>query len=121
MAYAGTPVVRNQHLHLPNSSHLIRLDTAAWRTWLTTATSFYYRPSNPLEAFTVRKEKRRHSWYWYAYLKMDSKLHNAYVGRSEAVTTARLTQVAQSLQEKLRRYRRQQLAKGDNPLIHSAR
>lgn len=104
MAYAGTPVVRNQLLWLPDTTtQPIRLDTAAWWAWLETTHSFNYLAPRSHYPLTLRKEKRRHRWYWYAYLKVDSKLHNAYVGRSADVTTARLQQVSQTLLEKVRR------------------
>jgi hypothetical protein len=115
MAYAGTPIVRNQRLRLPNVPKPIRLDTAAWRTWLATATAFAYVPANVLDAFTVRKEKRRHTWYWYAYLKIDAKLHNAYVGRTEAVTAARLAQVTQTLRNKVQQRRKARWEGGITP------
>ena len=112
MAYTGTPLVRNQMLLLPaDPPRRIRLDTAAWRRWLETADAFRYLAPHSVYPLTVRKEKRRHGWYWYAYLKSDAKLHNAYVGRSEAVTTARLGQVLQTLLAKVRRHTQQQQPK----------
>ena len=103
MAYAGTPVVRNQRLWLSNTVSDIQLDTLTWFLWLQTATQFSYALGQPTYySLTLRKEKRRHQHYWYAYLKSDSKLHNAYVGRTSDLSTARLNQVAQILLDKLR-------------------
>jgi hypothetical protein len=116
MAYAGTPIVHNQLLLLPGDTattpRRIRLGTAAWWAWLETATAFSYRPLHSHYALTVRKEKRRHGCYWYAYLKVDSKLHNAYLGRSQALTPERLNQVLQTLLEKSRRQRTALTGKG---------
>lgn len=116
MAYAGTPVVHNQLLLLPGDAatppRRIRLGTAAWWAWLETASAFSYRPPHSLYALTVRKEKRRQGSYWYAYLKVDSKLHNAYLGRSQALTPERLNQVLQTLLEKSRRQRTALTGKG---------
>lgn len=104
MAYTGTPVVRNHMLLLlDDPPQPIQLDSPAWWAWLETATAFSYLPPRSLYALTLRKEKRRHRWYWYAYLKVDSKLHNAYVGRSTDLTTARLQQVMHTLLEKMHR------------------
>jgi LuxR family maltose regulon positive regulatory protein len=105
MAATRTPLVYHQMLLLPaDPPKRIRLDTAAWQHWLATADAFRYLAPHSVYPLTVRKEKRRHGWYWYAYLKSDAKLHNAYVGRSEAVTTTRLDQVLQTLLAKLRRH-----------------
>lgn len=112
MAYTGTPVVRNQILCLLDPPQSIHLDTPAWWHWLETATSFHYVPTQAIYACTVRKEKRRHGCYWYAYLKNDSKLHNAYVGRSADLTTHRLEQVVQTLRLKMQHWRRTFLQKG---------
>lgn len=110
MAYKGTPVVRNHMLLLDDPPQRIALDSPAWWTWLETAEAFSYLPPRSLYALTLRKEKRRHRWYWYAYLKNDSKLHNAYVGRSADLTAARLQQVMQTLLEKIRRHTKQRSA-----------
>jgi len=48
-------------------------------------------------AFTVRRERKRHSWYWYAYHKHNGKLHKAYLGKSEEMTLQRLNCVATAL------------------------
>jgi len=101
MAQAGTPVVRDGYLHLPNRRRL-RLGSAAWFAWLQTASRFSYHAPDS-SRLTVRKEQRRHGHYWYADLKHDGKLHNAYAGRSTALTPERLAVLAQQLQQKRRR------------------
>ena len=103
MAYTGAPVVRNRLLWLSNAADAIQLDSVDWFLWLQTATRFSYalgRP--PYYSLTFRKENRRHQHYWYAYLKSDSKLHKAYVGRTSDLSTGRLNQVTQVLLDKLR-------------------
>ena len=103
MAYAGTPVVRKQLLWVAEVATDIQVDTPAWFLWLQTATHFSYVLGRPTDyRLTLRKEKRRHDWYWYAYLKTGSKLHNAYAGRNHTLSAARLDQVAQSLLQKVR-------------------
>jgi hypothetical protein len=94
-------VVRDDLLSL-SARQLIRVGTPAWFAWLEQATSFSYRPARSSYRLSFRKEKRRHQWYWYAYLKEDGKLHNAYVGCSPALTAARLRAVTQQLVDKAR-------------------
>ncbi len=103
MAYTDTPVIRRQWLWVANIATEIHIDTPAWFHWLQTATSFSYPLGAPtFYALTICQEKRRCNWYWYAYLKIDSKLHNAYAGRTHTLSAARLDQVAQSLLYKAR-------------------
>lgn len=103
MAYTGTPIVRNGCVWLARRATTIQVDTPAWFRWLHTVTSFSYVLGAPTYySPTLRKEKRRHDWYWYAYLKSDSKLHNAYAGRTEALSAARLDHIAQHLLQKVR-------------------
>ena len=103
MPQAHMPVVRHGHLQVTTAAP-IALDSEDWFTWLITATHFCFWFS-PLYRLTVRKEKRRHQEYWYAYLKYDRKLHNAYVGRSAALTTQHLEDVAQRLVRKVSQQR----------------
>jgi len=113
MAYRGTPTIRHQWLRLPDATTTIQVNTPAWFLWLQTATSFSYPLGRPtFYSLTLRQEKRRHGLYWYAYLKTDSKLHNAYAGRSEALSTARLDQVAQKLLDKVQHAHRLASQKG---------
>jgi hypothetical protein len=86
---------RPLHLHLD-------LDTPAWFSWLedTTTHSFAYPIYNAgqgyIEAFmTLRKERRqRGGAYWTAYSHVGGRLRKAYVGRSPALTQARLHTLA---------------------------
>ena len=103
MAYTGTPIVRNGRVWLARRATEIQVDTPAWFRWLHTVTSFSYALDSPnYYSPTLRKEKRRHDWYWYAYLKSDNKLHNAYAGRTAALSAARLDHIAQALLQKVR-------------------
>jgi len=89
----------------------IRLDTAAWRAWLDGAgVSFSYPVFNPergyIEGFlTVCKERRqRGGSYWRVYRRCGARVRKVYVGRTEAVTNARLAEIARVLlsEERLR-------------------
>lgn len=92
MPHTGMPFVRDDLLLLDNRRP-IRVGTQAWFGWVAQATRFSYQPPHTYHRLTLRKEKRRHQYYWYAYLKNDRKLHNAYVGRTEMLTSERLRQV----------------------------
>ena len=92
MAYAGTPLVVNNVLRLPGTTY-IPVGSRRWFNWLQTATTFSYHLPGWTYRLTFRKEKRRCHFYWYAYLKKYRKLHNAYAGRSEALTIDHLSAV----------------------------
>ncbi len=113
MAYAGKPVVHNQLLWLSGSATDIQMDTPAWFLWLQTATSFSYPLGRPTYySLTLRQEKRRRDFYWYAYLKTDSKLHNSYVGVSATLTAQKLDNVAKQLLDKVRQTHRNNCQEG---------
>jgi hypothetical protein len=95
MAQEGTPVVRGGYLR-QSGERPIPLGSARWFSWLETARLFSYH-STCGRRMTLRQEKRRHSRYWYAYLKKDRQLHNAYAGRSAALTPERLAVLLEQL------------------------
>lgn len=96
------PWIRQDRLRLPDR-HPIRVGSQAWFDWLSRTSAFCYQPPGTTDRLTLRKEKRRQQFYWYAYLKRDRKLHNAYVGKSESLTATRLQQVFVRLIAKVRR------------------
>jgi LuxR family transcriptional regulator, maltose regulon positive regulatory protein len=100
MAQKGTPVVRAGYLYITGCQPLL-VGSVAWFTWLETAHLFSYQASQG-DCLTLRKEKRRQGNYWYAYLKRDRKLHNAYAGRSVALTPERLADLLDQLRQKVR-------------------
>src|SRR5207248_5064957 len=72
--------------------------TSAWYAWLTTASTFAF--SSDAGSFTARKERAGNQcggWYWKAYRTHRGKLSSLYLGKSEALTLARLQTVAQAL------------------------
>jgi hypothetical protein len=101
MPYKKMPRIRQDLLHLPNRSP-IRVGSRDWFAWLQQISAFCYQLPHTADRFTLRKEKRRQRFYWYAYIKRDRKLHNAYVGKTEMMTAARLQQVCGTLQVKVR-------------------
>jgi hypothetical protein len=48
-------------------------------------------------SFTARAERRGNATYWYAYRKIGSRLHKAYIGRDDTLVETRLEQVATEL------------------------
>ena len=103
-----TPKVKSKWLYL-NGSHtpLCSVGSADWFTWLETVTSFRYytdqkiyvvpQYSRPMSPISVRKEKRRRGYLWYAYRRSNGQLYKRYVGKSEALTLAKLDEVANYL------------------------
>src|SRR5215469_12362542 len=71
--------------------------SAAWQEWLGRVPSFAFQSKEGYR-FTARKEARaRRGPYWVAYRKASGKLTHTYIGRPEAVTPARLEEVARFL------------------------
>ena len=79
MPYTDTPWVKRGVLTRAGQL-LIALDTPEWFAWLETASRFCYSAGQGGQRFTARKEERRGKFYWYAYRKEASKLHNLYLG-----------------------------------------
>lgn len=101
MARRLLPLVSDNKVFLPNEtgeqSSPIVVGSDAWYSWLAAEAteSFSFRTS--LGAFTARRERKRHGWYWYAYRKRGGKLCKAYLGKAEEVTLERLLAVAEAL------------------------
>jgi len=105
MPYTDMPWIKQGQLPGPDGA-TIRLDSPAWFAWLQTADRFCFSSQHHAYRFTARKEKRRGHFYWYAYMKDDSKLHNTYLGKSERLTLDYLEQTAVKLLHKARQARR---------------
>ncbi len=83
----------------------VPLDTPAWFAWLAdpTTTRFSYALFNRAQGYidgfmTVRKERRqRGTAYWSAYRRQGQRLRKRYIGRSAALTQARLEEIAAQL------------------------
>lgn len=99
MPYAHTPWIKGGKL-ITETGQWIVLDTPDWFRWLQTATRFCYSSSRSVDRLSARREKRRHTFYWYGYVKSASKLHNIYLGKSEQLTAARLDWACEQLRQK---------------------
>ena len=108
----STPNVRDNKLFLnahSDAPHLCDVDSPEWFDWLHSANHFGYQTSRrihvihdftrPMRPISVRKEKRRRGFLWYANLRVHGTLYKRYVGRSSALTIERLDQIASILNE----------------------
>ena len=108
----NTPQVRSNKLYILDQTKLeplCCLDSPEWFAWLATAVSFRYFANGsirinqyyarPMAPISVRKEKRRRGYLWYAYRRIGGKLYKRYVGRSADLTLPRLETIAAVLNE----------------------
>lgn len=71
--------------------------------WLSQISAFCYSGSHPWLRLTVRCEKRRQQFYWYAYSRIDGKLHNIYLGKQDRLTQARLEHACLLIDQRARK------------------
>jgi|SRR5450755_525897 hypothetical protein len=78
-------------------------DTPDWFTWLAGRASFHFKGKHG--HFTARQEEKKKRdeehpslWYWYAYRKAYGRQHKRYLGSTDALTLAKLEEVATELQ-----------------------
>jgi len=100
-----TPKVQGKKLYLNGTSTpTCCVGSVAWFTWLATVTTFRYftdqktrlRPgySRRMYPISMRKEKRRRQFVWYAYRRSNGLLYKQYVGKTAALTVERLDEIA---------------------------
>jgi hypothetical protein len=105
-----TPKVQCKRLYLAEDTKPVcHIGTPDWFAWLETATSFRYYTqqqiavahdyTRPMRPISVRKEKRRRGYLWYAYIRTHGHLNKRYVGTTTALTQSRLDEVATLLNE----------------------
>jgi len=102
-----TPWIRQGILDIPQGES-VSLDTPDWFAWLQQGTSFCYSGSLPLIRLTVRCEKRRQQFFWYAYCKWGGKLHNVYLGKSPQLTQETLDQACHTIQQRIHSHQHEQ-------------
>lgn len=88
----------NDILQLPDGTK-IRLNTIKGQKWLNDPANRIFRYLAGERSFTARKEtsKTGEADYWYAYRKVEGKLHKRYIGKSEDLTGWRLAKIASAL------------------------
>ncbi len=101
MAHIDIPLVSHGRLLWPDAtedrqSHIL-VGSDTWYTWLTDEQNRSFSFRTPLDTITVRRERQRNGWYWYAYCKRQGKLRKAYLGRTEELTLERLNAVTATL------------------------
>src|SRR5436305_9812765 len=101
-----TPTVSEGAVYAPDlPGGAIRLDTTEWFSWLDapTTSSFAYPLFDATRGYiigfmTVRKDRRqRGSAYWSVFRRGGGGMQRVYIGRSVAVTGARLQAIASTL------------------------
>lgn len=72
------------------------LNDTSFASWLPMLDAFHLK-TRAGHDITVRKEtKARGGTYWYAYKRVDTRLHKKYLGADDKLTLARLEMVARS-------------------------
>ncbi len=94
----STPIIRNGQLSYEQQTtrHTVAVGTPEWQAWLVTASAFTFEHKSG--RFTARKESARNGRggsYWRAYHTYKGTLYRRYLGKAEALTLARLQEVAQ--------------------------
>jgi len=101
MASSRLPIVSEAGLLFPGGidgqQTAIILGSDAWYNWLADEANRSFTFRNQEKTFTVRREQKRHGWYWYIYHKQKGKLYKAYLGKTEEITFERLAVTAQAL------------------------
>ncbi len=92
------PIVIDGHLVANTNEPLaIEVGSQAWFAWLCAGTPSSFSYQTPHGAITIRPEKKRQGWYWYAYHATQGSLRKSYLGKADAITPERLRVVAATL------------------------
>lgn len=88
----NTPVLESGVLYTSDENTSgIRIDTPAWYAWTLDNEAFYYKSARV--GFSLRKERQRRGFFWYAYKRIGGRLVKRYVGTD--VTQAKLADLEQ--------------------------
>lgn len=92
--------VSNGILELPGGKR-IEVGLASWWHWLESkdAKSFRFETDYGCKSYTARKEALKSGEFWYAYKKIEGKLHKSYIGKSHELSLERLESIAYKLLE----------------------
>ncbi|HEY1389327.1 MAG TPA: AAA family ATPase [Ktedonobacterales bacterium] len=92
------PTVIDDHLVTnTGEAHAIAVGSRGWFAWLCQETPSSFSYQTPDGAITIRPEKKRQGWYWYAYHATQGSLRKSYLGKADAMTAERLRLVAATL------------------------
>lgn len=79
---------------------LIKIDSDSWFQWLEENASFKFVAGfGGEDSYRARKEVLGGVVYWYAFKKVNGKLHKRYIGKPHEVTHNRLCEVAKSIRD----------------------
>jgi LuxR family maltose regulon positive regulatory protein len=78
-----------------HDGNTILVNSNNWFNWVSENNHFSYKGKNG--NFVARKEKRRNTSYWYAFRRIDGKLHKVYMGRSEELSLLQLEEASFNL------------------------
>lgn len=103
-----TPKVQGKQLYLNDDvAPTCCVGSADWFDWLETAMAFRYFTdqrtwigsghTRAMYPISLRKEKRRRQFIWYAYRRANGQLYKRYVGNTMALTGERLDEIAAEL------------------------
>lgn len=68
-----------------------------WYDWLNHESNRSFSLRTPAGAVTLRREKKRNSYYWYAYRHLQGHTHKRYVGKSSDLSLTHLQQAVEAL------------------------
>jgi len=83
----STPTAINEKLYSGYGnfgSPICDVGSPEWYSWLNEPENATFR-FHGLDTFTARKEKRRNTYYWYAYLKRNERTVKVYLGDSDVL------------------------------------
>lgn len=93
LAWLPAQVAYQLYRTLNQEAIAVTLDSPSWFRWLNEVSSFAF--AGKQGHYTARKETRsRGEHYWYAYLVRNNHLSKKYLGKTTAMTLARLETVA---------------------------
>lgn len=97
-ANRSTPRCEDGVLIFPDSSRPpIIVGSVAWYIWLEDSTNTIFYMVDGELGCTIRREPRRATYYWYAYMRYAGRLHKRYLGRAAELGHERLRAVVHQL------------------------
>jgi LuxR family maltose regulon positive regulatory protein len=92
----NTPTVISNVLYTNDEASGIDLvkEYPVWSSWLEDSSAFYFQ--HQVGSFSARKQHHRRGYFWYAYKRINGKLHKKYLGLREAITAEHLLKIAES-------------------------
>ncbi|MFM6910260.1 MAG: hypothetical protein ACKPKT_26610 [Dolichospermum sp.] len=108
------------HLETDNGN-LIKIDSDSWFQWLGENASFKFTAGfGGEDSYRARKEVLGGVVYWYAFKKVNGKLHKRYIGKPHEVTHNRLCEVAKSIRDvKVRPAKEDKINNDSNQIVNT--